>query len=103
MSNKNGLEFFHFAQLLKYEKNMLNVYYLIMVYIYIYVIYIYTYIYTYIYIHTYISSIMITFKQFCIDLYKLYLNVENFLPAFFMLFVDLLLKAALHHHLTAST
>ena len=73
------------------------------IYIYIYVIYIYTYIYTYIYIHTYISSIMITFKQFCIDLYILYLNVENFLPAFFMLFVDLLLKAALHHHLTAST
>ena len=36
-------------------------------------------------------------------LYFLYLNVENFLPAFFMLFVDLLLKAALHHHLTAST
>ena len=36
-SNKNGLDFFHFHQLLKYEKNMLNAYYLIYIYIYTYI------------------------------------------------------------------
>ena len=55
----------------------------------------------------FLSSIIITLNNVSVvtdnNLYFLFLHVENCLPAFFILFVDLLLKEALHHHLTVTT
>ena len=54
----------------------------------------------YIYIYIYIYNFSVVSDN---NLYFLYLHIENCLPAFFILFLDLLVKAALHHHLTLTT